>query len=257
MASASARIASAIASPSSDEVADRLVAGHQPVDRPAQVDGRRARADERVRGAPRASPGAHTGCVVADLVGGQCQPDGRDLADRRRAADDHVADRSTRPRRRSGARPRRARRAAGAGRSCRGRRRPRGTGSGSRSARLGVGGRRARDAGSHGRRRHSGRGCALAASAEARWSACAAPTTVAALWTSSPANWRKKRRRPRSTPGRRAPRSVLRGSAGRAPRRRRRSPRGRLRRRRGSPGRRRARSWGPSMRLPRPSWLST
>ena len=40
-----------------------------------------------------------------------------------------------------------------------------------------------------------------AASADARWSAWAAPATVAAVWTSSPANWRKNRRRPRSTGG--------------------------------------------------------
>src|SRR4029453_6991198 len=41
---------------------------------------------------------------------------------------------------------------------------------------------------------------ALAASADARWSAWAAPNTVAAPWTTSPANCRKKRRRARSAP---------------------------------------------------------
>ena len=41
---------------------------------------------------------------------------------------------------------------------------------------------------------------APAASADARWRTWAAPTTVAAPWNSSPANWRKKRRRPRSAP---------------------------------------------------------
>src|SRR5215204_3886086 len=41
---------------------------------------------------------------------------------------------------------------------------------------------------------------ALAASAETRCSACAAPTTPAAPWNRSPANCRKKRRRARSAP---------------------------------------------------------
>src|SRR5450631_2030671 len=40
-----------------------------------------------------------------------------------------------------------------------------------------------------------------AASAAARWRAPAAPAAVAAEWITSAANWRKKRRRPRSTSG--------------------------------------------------------
>ena len=63
IASASARSAAAIASPSSRQVADRLVAGHHPVDRPAEVD--RGRAGARGARPPRRAAIARRayGCV--------------------------------------------------------------------------------------------------------------------------------------------------------------------------------------------------
>ena len=74
------------------QLADLLVARHDPVHRPAQVDRRRAGVDERVRGAAeRRAAGVRL--RVAHAVGGQRQADRRRLADGRRTADDHLADR--------------------------------------------------------------------------------------------------------------------------------------------------------------------
>ena len=73
------------------QVADRLVAGHHPVDRPAQVDRRRAGLDEGVGPAPqRGAAGVRSG--VADALGRERHADGRHLPDRGRAPDDHLAD---------------------------------------------------------------------------------------------------------------------------------------------------------------------
>ena len=180
------------------QVADRVVAGHQPVDRPAQVDRRRPGVASARSAPPRSVARRAYGCDVAHLLGRQRQPDRGDLADRRRAADDHLADRAGDLAGRSGTRSRRARRAAGAGRSGSRTPSPRGTASGSRRrCRRRRPGRR-RPSTPDGVAASSGSRIALAASADARWSAWAAPATVAAVWISSPANWRKKRRRPRS-----------------------------------------------------------
>ena len=74
------------------QVAHRFVAGHHPVDRPAQVDRGRARLDERIGAAAERGP-AGVRSAVPDALGRERQPDGRDLPDRRGAAHDHLADR--------------------------------------------------------------------------------------------------------------------------------------------------------------------
>ena len=74
------------------QLADRLEAGHHPVDRPAEVDRRRARSPECRRAGPEdRPPGVRLG--QPGTIRRQGHPDGRDLADRRRAADHHLLDR--------------------------------------------------------------------------------------------------------------------------------------------------------------------
>ena len=75
------------------QLPDLGVAGQDALDRPAQVDRRRTRVDERVRRRRGSSPCARTGRPSALGLGAHRQPDGRDLADRRGAANDHLADR--------------------------------------------------------------------------------------------------------------------------------------------------------------------
>ncbi len=74
------------------QLADLDVAGHDALDRPAQVDRRRARVDEGVGRAPEGRP-ARVRHAIALVLGAQREADRRDLADRRRPADDHLADR--------------------------------------------------------------------------------------------------------------------------------------------------------------------
>ena len=74
------------------ELADLDVPGHDPVDRPAQVDRGRPGVDQRV-GRATDDRLARVREPVALLLGGHRQPDRGDLADRRGAADDHLADR--------------------------------------------------------------------------------------------------------------------------------------------------------------------
>ena len=74
------------------ELADLDVPGHDPVDRPAQVDRGRPGVDQRVgRAADDRLAGVRQ--PVALLLGGHRQPDRGDLADRRGTTDDHLADR--------------------------------------------------------------------------------------------------------------------------------------------------------------------
>ena len=119
MASASARIAAAIAVAVLGQVADRLVGGHHPVDRPAEVDRRRARVAQGVGGAAQRRP-ARVRPRGPACVRRQGQPDRGDLADGRGAADDHLADGVAPPPRRTWRRTPRGRRAACAGRRCTG-----------------------------------------------------------------------------------------------------------------------------------------
>ena len=63
--------------------ADRVVARHHPVDRPAQVDRGRPRGRRAVRRAPGGSPGGRTASRPRGALGRERQPDRRDLADRR------------------------------------------------------------------------------------------------------------------------------------------------------------------------------
>ena len=74
------------------QLPDLGVAGQDALDGPAQVDRCRARVDERVRPAAERRL-ARVGPAVGLCLCAQRQPDGRDLADRRGAANDHLADR--------------------------------------------------------------------------------------------------------------------------------------------------------------------
>ena len=176
------------------QVADGLVRGHRAIHGPAQVHRGRSRVDQGLRRAPQRRPA----CVRPrrpGLVGGEREPDRPDLSDGRRPAHDHLADREGGLRRRADPvllqhvgqlalvdqmqdarglterRPEPGRR--------------RGTTGTATASRI------ATDSGSR---------IAPAASADARCSICAAPTTPAAPWNRSPANCRKKRRRARSAP---------------------------------------------------------
>ena len=109
------RIASAIASPSSRQLADLVVAGHDPLDRPAQVDRGRPGVDQRVGRAAERRP-ARVRPAVA-LRARRSSParsprPGRSPARRGRSSRGS----RRRPRRPTGTGTRRARRAAGAGR---------------------------------------------------------------------------------------------------------------------------------------------
>ena len=77
------------------QVADRLVRGHDPLDRPAQVDRGRARVDERLRRTTERRA-ASVRTRRPGLVRGERQPDRPDLADGRSAAHDHLPDREGR-----------------------------------------------------------------------------------------------------------------------------------------------------------------
>ena len=162
------------------QLADRLVAGHHPVHRPAQVDGRRPGVDAARSRRPGASPGARTAgrraccsavsaspiaatwpiagaprTIISRMAYAASPADVTRVLDERvgqLALVDEVA--ATPPSSRNGVR----------------------NPVGRRSATLdGVGRRRAPR-----RRAAPGPGSRSAASADARWSACAAPTTVAA-----------------------------------------------------------------------------
>ncbi len=177
IASASSRSAAAIDRPVLDQVADGLVAGDHPVHGPAEVDRRRPGCAQRRRRAAEDRP-AGVRHRVAGPLRGERQPDRGDLADRRRAPDDHLADRVGRlgpvvdldldelvrqP-------PLVDERG--------GRRGPRGTASGSRSAgRPATGAPAGAAAGASSRRSDADTGSRIApaASADARWRACAAP----------------------------------------------------------------------------------
>ena len=140
--SASSRIASAITSPSS-EVAGGLVAGHHPVDRPAEVDRRRAgRAEGGGRAAEDRPPRVRQRLprpLRASAPARSPRP-GRSPARRGRPSGGS----RWRPRAPSGPRPRPARRAARRwSMTEERRRRPRGTACGSRSAARRAGRRRA------------------------------------------------------------------------------------------------------------------
>ena len=72
------------------QIADGLEPGHHPVDRPAEVDRRRpGRPESRSAAAENRPAGVRLG--VLRPLGRQGEPDRRDLSDRRRAANDHLA----------------------------------------------------------------------------------------------------------------------------------------------------------------------
>ena len=74
------------------QLPDRLVGGHHPIDRPAEVDRGGPRAAQDVgRATERRAAGVGSGAGVG--LGRQGHAQGRDLPDGRRAADDHLADR--------------------------------------------------------------------------------------------------------------------------------------------------------------------
>ncbi len=220
IASASTRSVPATTIAVVGKVAQALEPGHHPVDRPADVDRRRAALAEGRGGAPDQRPAVrHRG--VPGVLGGQGQAVGRGLAEGRRAADDHRPDRlGDLAAVGAGDLQQLARQAALVDEVDRAGVNPEGGPEPTRFARYRIRpGHRAE--GRHGHRRghrvrirapaglaaggsprpsiDSGLRSVPAASVAARWRAPAEPATVAAVWITSAANWRKKRRRARST----------------------------------------------------------
>ena len=116
------------------QVADRLEAGHHPVDRPAEVDRRRAGAAKRGRGAARGSPGGRTAACPRARSADRARPIAATwpIAGAPRTTIWRIAVAASGPFRTSTSTSCVGQLAAG--RSDRGRRRPRGTASGTRSA---------------------------------------------------------------------------------------------------------------------------